>query len=179
MIPMVWFLHCGSPQPVDGDWEVEFFIGEEVSEANSPDGTPSKDQIHGSQWEDQGSVLVADIPEDWLAWPGAPGAPVRLHMEHPESGLLLRVFLGEREMPWPYSEDCAWREEETGFSSGLRVGSALSYSACWPVIPGDGRRHAWRFFSKGSFWVVEARIPGGQAGKAGEALDAILPGLKF
>jgi len=179
MIPLVWFLHCGAPAALDDDWDVEIFNPDQRGVSQSPEIPKSKDQIHDPVWEDVGSDLVAVIPEGWLAWPGAPGASVRLHMEDPESGLLLRVFYGENELEWPYNEDCAWRTEAPGFSSSLRVSNALSYSECWPVIPGDGRRHAWRFFKQNAFWLVEARIPGGQAAKAGESLDAILPGLTF
>jgi hypothetical protein len=179
MIPLVWFLHCGAPATTEGDWDVEFFNSAEGAGNPTAEEPAFKDQISEAVWEDEGSDLVAIIPEGWLAWPGAPGAAVRLHMEDPTSGLLLRVFFGDRELEWPYAEDCSWRTEASGFSSGLRISGELSYSECWPVIPGDGRRLAWRFLKQNVFWLVEARVPGGKAAKAGESLDTLLPGLTF
>jgi len=177
MIPMIWFLHCGAP--VEEAWEVDAFLPNEQGVESKPTETQSRVSIGQGPWQDEATGLTVAIPDGWMAWPGAPAASVRLHMEHRESGLQIRVFWALQSVEWPPAEGCEWRAEEAGFSTGLRIAAQPSFAHCWPKIPGDGRRIGWRFEKNEGWWLVEARIPGGQAGVGGQALETLLPGMQF
>lgn len=177
MIPLLLFFRCGAP--LEEAWEVEVFTQAERPESLAVEATERPESIGVTQWEDGDTSLSLAIPDGWLAWPGAPGAAVRLHMEHAESGVLVRVFAGDSLVEWPSSDNCQWRRGESGFSAGLRVAERLSFSACWPEVPGSGRKLAWRFEQLDQAWLIEARLPGGQAGIGGQALEELLPGFRF
>jgi hypothetical protein len=177
MIPLLLFFRCGTP--VEPAWEVEVFAQAERPENPAALTAKQPESIGTTQWQDTDTTLSLAIPEGWLAWPGAPGGAVRLHMEHNESGVLVRVFASDSTVDWPSSNSCEWRPGESGFSAGLRVGATLSFSACWPDVPGNGRKLAWRFVQTGRAWLIEARLPGGQAGIGGQALEVLLPAFNF
>jgi hypothetical protein len=177
MIPMIWFLHCGAP--VEEAWEVEVFSPGEQVVAPQPAESQSPSSIGQGHWEDQVTGLTVAIPDGWMAWPGAPAATVRLHMEHQQSGLHIRVFWGSEPLEWPESQDCEWGVEERGISSGLRIGTQPFFANCWPKVPGAGKRIGWRFEQNEGWWLVEAKIPGGHAGVGDQALEALLPGMRF
>jgi hypothetical protein len=178
MIPLFWFANCG--KVVEEPWEVEVYVAEERTRGPLLSEDGFGDPIVNTQWADKETELSLQIPEGWVGWPGAPGAEVRLHLEHPLSATQLRVYRTSTQRAWPQAETCEWSFEDQGGYSEIRVSAEIEYASCWPRIPGDSRRLAWRFVLNDEVsWLVEARIPGGQAGLAGEAMDVLLPEIRF
>jgi len=177
MIPLLLFGTCG--KTVEEPWEVEVYSARVRGPEEAANQAVADEPLVDTLWSDSETELSLHVPEGWLAWPGAPSAEVRLHLEHTLSGTQLRVFHTMTAREWPVSEACAWSFEDLGAYSGLRVSGALAFASCWPNIPGGERRAAWRFEGRGGFWLVEARIPGGRAGLAEEAIEGALPEFQF
>ena len=177
MIAMVLWGSCGAPA---GDlWELEPMKDAPPPEAAEP---PEDDLPNGltnvSLHDDESGVTVA-IPSGWRAWPGAPNSPIRFHLEHALSGATFRLQHSDEMPAWPQDSSCKWSFEETGLYSGLKHGGAVESATCWPEIPGDSRRIAWRLEDSRQFWLVEVEVPGGAAGIVDEALELLMPGIDF
>jgi len=169
---------CGSPAP-DG-W---------TGSAPTPDdeGSSDRDALEGSlrgatavtEWEDPDSSLSVQLPDGWLGWPGVPGNPIRLYLEHSVSQASVRVYRDSDVDMASTAEHCEWAFGDTGVYSPLKINNEVQVSSCWPEVPGGQRYEAWSFRANQADWVVIAGIMGGQGAHSAEAIAELLGALRF
>ena len=174
------FLWASCTPEVADFWENEP-IAEEVGNAVQEDEEDEEDAlpsgITSGVFEDSSTGLSVRIEPGWKAWPGAPSSPIRIHMEHVQTGAALRIQHALEMIPLPVHGACEWELSEKGMYTGLKHAGEVIFSSCWPAVPGDARRLAWQLHAGGGHWIVEVEVPGGQAGLVDEALELVLPGV--
>ena len=80
MIPLLFFGTCGNT--VEEPWEVETFTARDRVQQEERPIENSDEPLVAVEWADTETALSIVLPQEWIAWPGAPAAEVRLHLQY-------------------------------------------------------------------------------------------------
>lgn len=136
--------------------------------------------VAGGFYLDGTLALVVPVPEGWIATPGQADTPLRLRLDHRETGAKVEILalpVGAREPP--ARPGCAWDFIDTGRYRGLVVTDEVTVATCAPDDPDDSHVFAVLLPRTELTWCLEI-APRADAMIAGkEAGEALLRGVRF